>query len=268
MHVQGPQELRDYFFPRTGQQNADGSDERLSFPSYVKDEFEFAKHPLETAQHKLHPIFSKMFELGRNKDFYGTRIYDPDASIPDEAKDILKYLASSFTPYSVRGAMKNASTGESPVMSALPFIGVTPAPGNITHSAFQDFVLHGGTNGWPSIVKTPEEQDRKQAIRAASAALRNGAEPDFGDLSEADIVKAQKASGHAVPELLFKRLPNLDKLKAWDMATPHEREEYHLADAIRTMHLQKSAPFKRLTPDEQEKMRQKVSDILDQAAAQ
>lgn len=268
MTGEGPKEIRDFFFPRTGRKNADGSDERLSFPSYVKDEFEFARHPAETAQHKLHPIFSRLFELGRNKDFYGTRIYDPDADIPSEAKDILTYLGKSFVPYSVRGAMKSASTGKNAAMTTLPFIGITPAPASITHSEFQDFVMHGGTNGWPSIVKTPEQEERKQTMRAASAALRDGTEPDYGDLSEADIQKVQGDSDHSVPELLFKRLPNVDKLKAWDLATPHEREEYHLRDAIESMHLEKSKPFQRLAPQEQDRLRQKVKGILEGAAAQ
>ena len=264
----GPKELRDFFFPRTGRKNTDGSDERLSFPSYVKDEFEFARHPLETAQHKLHPIFSHMLELGRNRDFYGTRIYDPDADIPSEAKDVLTYLGKSFTPYSVRGAMKSASTGANAAMTALPFIGITPAPASITHSEFQDFVMHGGTNGWPSIVKTPEQEERKQTMRAASAALRNGTDPDYADLSEADIEKVQSDSDHSVPELMFKRLPNVDKIKAWDLATAHERDEYHLRDAIEGMHLEKSKPFQRLAPAEQDRLRQKVRDILAGASAQ
>src|SRR5206468_372550 len=45
---EGPQELKDYFFPKTGEVDADGNAERVQVPSYMKDMIAYAGHPWET----------------------------------------------------------------------------------------------------------------------------------------------------------------------------------------------------------------------------
>jgi hypothetical protein len=37
MNGKAPETTKDYYFPRTGNKNPDGTDERVSFPSYIKD---------------------------------------------------------------------------------------------------------------------------------------------------------------------------------------------------------------------------------------
>jgi hypothetical protein len=229
---QGPQELKDYFYPRTGRKNADDSDERLTYPSYARDEFAFSHHPLQTAQHKLHPIWSMMAEMAENKDFFGTQIYDPNASIPKEAQQFLEYLGKSFMPYAVTGAQQNAKAGQSLAMSALPFIGITPAPGDVTKSQLQNFIAQHYYATLPQGARTQEQAESSAQFNQALAAKRRGEKPDTTGMTPAQLQRLQKLSGTTVPADRFKRLPLAAKLQAYEMATPAERRQYKLRETI------------------------------------
>jgi len=230
MTGEGPKEIKDFFFPRTGRKNRDGSDERLSFPSYVKDEYEFSHHPLTTLSHKIHPIFSKMIELGNNRDFYGTQIYDPDANIPQEVKDVLAYLGKSFTPYSVTGAMKAHDTGQSAMMTALPFIGITPAPGDITKSPFLKYVEDRYFEQQPR-AKTQAQADRSRQFADNLQALQSGS-LDTSHLSGKDLRKLENAARASVTQYRFGRLSLPQQVRAYELASPDERSEFGLQSYV------------------------------------
>lgn len=258
---EAPKETKDFFFPRTGRKNNDGSDERLSFPSYVKDEFALATHPIVTASHKVHPIFGKMMELAANKDFYGTQIYDPDASMPSEAKDILSYLGKSFLPYAVTGAMKAHDNGENPVMAALPFVGITPAPGDIAKSAFNQYVTEnyyaakGGT-------RTQDQANQSHAHVEAIQAVREGREPDTSQLTPHQKTHLQREARSSLTEFRFSRLPVQQQVRAYELATPEERKEFDLGQALRKGLGRK---LKALPPDQRTDVQQRIGAV-DQAA--
>jgi len=230
MTGQGPQELKDFFFPRTGRKNRDGSDERLSFPSYVKDEFALATHPITTASHKVHPIFSKMIELANNRDFYGVQIFDPEASIPQEAKEILTYLGKSFMPYAVTGAMKANATGASAAMTALPFVGITPAPGDITRTPFLQYVLERYADQMPR-TKTLSQAEQSVLTASRAQALREG-KLDPQSLSPADAKRVKNVMRTSLTQYRFSRLPLPQQVHAYEMATPAERTEFGLGGYI------------------------------------
>jgi hypothetical protein len=221
--------IRDYFFPKTGQKNVDGTDARLSFPSYVKDEFGFVKHPLDTITHKLHPSLSMIAELIQNKDFYGNEVYNPHDQWTKVAEQIGGYIAGGFRPYAVQNRQQIERQGGGLVAQALPFIGITPAPGDITHSAFQNFVRenrrqYGG--------KTPEERAQSQKWFDAVDAIKRGGQPDMSQLSPKERTSALK---YAKSDPIVKQFTGLSfdkKLEAYNRASDAERQQYHLKAAI------------------------------------
>ncbi|MFT3792729.1 MAG: hypothetical protein QM741_17045 [Rudaea sp.] len=184
-----------------------------------------------------------------------------DAPVMEQAKEVAEYIASKFVPISVGNFTKGQQHHESALQQVGHFFGINSAPATVVRSAFQDYVMSGGAKGWGDFTKTPEEAHRKQVMRAASAALRRGDEPDYSGLTDDDIEKAQQDSDHPVPQLLFRYLTNPDKIKAYELATPAERQRYQLHDAIENMDLEKSAPFKRLVPAEQDKLRKQLKAI-------
>jgi len=68
---EGPKELKDYFFPRTGRMTKYGTPERISLPSYMKDIYEYSTQPATTVINKANPIFGIIHAIWANEDFFG-----------------------------------------------------------------------------------------------------------------------------------------------------------------------------------------------------
>jgi hypothetical protein len=258
---QGPTQTKDYFFPNTGRRNDDDSDERLQLPNYWVDHYKLVTEPAQTAEYKIHPLWKMAWEIGHNKDFFGTQIRRPDAPALEQAKEVAEYVASKFVPITFGNIRKGMQRNETTAQHVGHFFGINTAPARVARTPFQNFVFQGGTRGWGDYTKTPEEAQRKQTQRAASSAIRRGEEPDFGGLAPADQVKARKDAKQPMPALLFKRLSDTDKIKAYDLATPDERQRYGLHGVIERMHIERSAPFKRLSPAEQAQVRERLQAI-------
>lgn len=133
---QGPQELKDYFFPRTGGMTSHGTPQRLSLPSYVKDVYEYSQRPGTTIANKLNPIFSVLSDIWRNEDYFGNPISEPEASGLTQFGQRAAFAAREATPFSIQGRSHIEGSDTEGVSGAikrtLPFIGVTPAPGYVT----------------------------------------------------------------------------------------------------------------------------------------
>jgi diguanylate cyclase (GGDEF)-like protein len=134
---QGPQELKDYFFPKTGGTTNYGTPQRVSLPSYVKDVYEYSQRPGTTVVNKLNPIFSVIGNLYNNQDFFGNPITDPEAGYWQQKLQQLQFVGKEATPFSFQGRQQIAATDQeggfgASVKKALPMIGITPAPGYIT----------------------------------------------------------------------------------------------------------------------------------------
>jgi hypothetical protein len=266
----GPDESKDFFFPKTGRKNADGSDERLAFPSYVKDEYAISHHPLQTVQHKLHPSLSMLAEIATNKDFYGNQVYNPEDDIPTEAKQFMEYLGKAFLPYSLQGASKNASTGSSAAMTALPFVGITPAPSDVTHSAFQNYVREHYPEtaaGQKYSNQTPEQAAQSQKFFDALNATRRGENPDLSALTPKDrgTIRFLTRPGYNPFAGHFGKLSIQQQLHAYELATPEEREQYKLRQGL----LKDSAAKLRALPEDQRQdVRKRLNAVVEQSRTQ
>lgn len=232
---QGPQELKDYFFPKTGNKNPDGTDARISFPSYVKDEFGFARHPIDTVEHKLHPSFSMIAELLNNKDFYGNQIVNPDDPWTKVAGQVASYVGKGFVPYAVQNQNNIEQAGGGIAARLAPFVGVTPAPGSETHSQAQSYIADRYYAAHPSDGKTPEAAAHSKEFSASINAIRQGQTPDLSSFTPAErqkIVKYAHEDPATLVEKHFAKLPLSQQLTAYDKATEAERAQYKMKIAI------------------------------------
>jgi hypothetical protein len=232
---EGPQELRDYFFPKTGNKNPDGTDARISFPSYVKDEFGFARHPIDTVEHKLHPSFSMVAELLNNKDFYGNEIFNPEDPWTKVAEQVAAHIGKGFVPYAVQNQQQVANAGGSVAARVAPFVGVTPAPGDITHSDFQNYVRDKYFAGHPTASKSPEKAEASKALTQAVQAVRAGQNPDLSGFTPADRAKIAKYAHEKPEQYIEKQFAGLNlqqKLAAYDRASAAERQQYQLRQGL------------------------------------
>lgn len=144
---ESPRDMKDSFFPRTGKMRPDGSEDRLSLPSYIKDIYEyghdisgwakFGSNPLQTVRNKVHPLIGTVGEMLDNKDFFGNNIRSPGDSAVQQAQDEAGYLLKQMEPFSVRNfQQQNQAAGKtgSPLdyVASPQFIGLGNAPGYIT----------------------------------------------------------------------------------------------------------------------------------------
>ena len=167
---QWPQELKDYFFPRTGRTRPDGTPDRISLPSYMRDvahltnragegPMRVGQNAWEMAKSKLHPFVGTVGEMLDNQDFYGAAIRNPDDSAVRQSLDTAKHMLKSFEPFSVRGFQQQKQQGAPLGQRLQSFVGMTPAPSYITHTAEQQRAAEMGRR-----VTLSPQQKRKKAM--------------------------------------------------------------------------------------------------------
>jgi DNA repair protein RadC len=169
---QGPQTLRDMLFPRTGNKNKDGSDERVVLPTYMKDVASYLQHPVQTAVNKVNPMISMMAEMYQNKDFYGAEIRNTNDPLMQRIGQEAKFVLKAPIPFSISGFNRRAGGGAgSAVESAL---GVTPAPASISRSAAENAMVEAIQRKSPAAGKTPEEVERSVMRTSLMSSARSG----------------------------------------------------------------------------------------------
>lgn len=231
-------DIRNYYTIRTGRKNDDGSDERLSFPSYLRDEAEIlhgaqdsplraAKNVVQMGMNKLNPTWRLLYELGSNKDYYGNHVYDPDADLSTQARQVGEHVAKTAEPFAVAGALKSREAGAGAGTLAANVLGLNPAPGYMVRTPFQDYLYeHKDDKGKP--VLGPDEAAHKQLFYKALNDLRAGREPDLSQLTPKEQKRLGSYAETSSPEASFKGLKLPQKIQAWEHASDAERAQYHL----------------------------------------
>lgn len=247
---------RDWFLPRTGEKNPDGSDTRLQPPSYWQDHYKLGNAAWallgnadpsklgEMVGHKMNPLFSELIDTLENKDYFGNQVFNPKDPAYKRAADVAKHVAEGFLPLSVSNNDKLADA--SPIRKAAAFVGFAPASAANSRSDFENFVTEHQHHGGDS--KTEAQAEAYQARKDAEDALRAGKDADLSKLTPKEQRAVTKAARMQVPEKRFKALALDDKLDAWDIATPEEREKYHLRDIMARVNPTRSDVFNRKTP--------------------
>lgn len=226
----GPESLQDYFEPRTGRKDADGNDERVQLPSYMKDVIGFARHPVQTVQHKLHPLIGYLADMLQNQDYWGGEIRNPNDPLVDQVRQVADYTATQFTPIGIRNVQEQQRRLQTGGRAALPFIGVTPASREAVRSKAQNLMADFLKQGMPAGA-TPEEAAQRQ-LRARVMDRFHQRDLDYGQaraafraggLTERQTTDALRTM--LAPPLLtrFKSLTLAQAQQVYDLGTPEEQ---------------------------------------------
>ena len=132
-----PKELKDYFYPKNGKKNPDGTDERISIPSYMKDVFAYTIEPGQTVLNKMYPLISILSDMLQNQDYYGTEIRNSNDPLVKQIGDEFKYFIKAWMPFSVSGALQSKNIGDGLDKQIISFLGFMPAPGYVTKTPLQ-----------------------------------------------------------------------------------------------------------------------------------
>jgi len=189
MTGKGPEELKDYFFPKTGDTTPDGHNVRLALPSYMKDVFAVANNPTHTVTSKLHPMWSALAEMMQNKDFYGTEIRHAGDPLVKQVAEELGFVGKNFAPFAVTGGMKLHQSGASPAKQVLPFFGVTPAPAYVDQTPAERIAHQIQQDKMPNRTKTQADFDKNQLKGQLTNLSRQMAKPGISDEDKDDLRK-------------------------------------------------------------------------------
>lgn len=237
----GPDELKDYFFPKTGNLDENGSPERIAFPSYMKDIFPLvdrAKHGdvagmISTAGHmatsKAHPLIGLVGEMLSNKDYYGTEIRNPDDPVVQQLKDVAAHAGESLIPFAIRGYQKEQERDTAMWRRVLPFVGITPAPRYLNQSEAEKLLTEKLKARIPQGARSRDQAERSQLKHRVEAAIRQRKEVSDEDAAAImDLTpterKAMIVASHKEPlQLRFKQLGIEDALDVYEKMTPAEK---------------------------------------------
>lgn len=225
-----PEEPKDYFFPKTGKKNPDGSDERTSLPTYAKDWFAYKNDPVATVQHKLHPIWNAAISMFKNEDFYGTEIRHPGDPLVSQTEDMAKYFGTQFIPFSVRNTQRMIETGHTKGKAlATSITGITKAPASVTRTTAHKLMIRRLVSYIPKGTRTKEEFERSRARKRIIQALR-----DQGPIKDSDLalfnMRSRKAIGKeaklTAQQAAFGRLHLTHALDVYAVTNKAERKEF------------------------------------------
>lgn len=167
-----PQDAIDYFYPKTGKIDKNGDAERVALPTYAKDIFAFSHNPSQTIKNKSNPLISTTEQVAGNKDYFGNMVRNPQDSVANQAKQTAGYVGKSLLPFSITNANKRVEKTAS--TKAQTFFGLTPAPGYITKSSFEQKVQGALNQALGSKPLTPEEQQLVNTKSQAKQAYSGG----------------------------------------------------------------------------------------------
>ena len=231
---EGPKEFKDLYFPRTGRTTPDGRQERVSIPSYIKDVYAYAKKPLTTIGHKLHPLLAMSNQLFiDNADYYGVTIRNGDDPAVKQFSDVMRYIGTQFLPFSVRGAQMREKSGADFWEQMEAGFGINPAPKTLTQSPAEVLLDQISAKHRESGPITREEALHNQARGDITAMFRDRTTGNISAAAvEAGLQPAELAGllrnslkPHQVIQML-KATPR-EAMQVWRAASPEERKSLY-----------------------------------------
>ncbi len=203
-----PTEMKDFFYPKTGQTDKNGNPERVAMPTYAKDVFSFAHNPVSTVKNKLSPVLSIGAQTLSNKDYFGNMVRNPNDSAGTQLKQVGGYVGKNVLPFSITnsGQRVDKSVGT----KAQSFFGLTPAPAYITKTPLEQSVQNALNHALGSKSLTPEEAATAQAkTKVAQSSGTSQLERQLSLLMKVDRPSAARIITTATPKDIQSLSPSL-----------------------------------------------------------
>jgi hypothetical protein len=228
-----PETMADYFFPKTGEINPNGSEERLQLPSYFKDAMGVSHHPFKTIGAKLASPIHILTDLIANKDYWGNMVYDPNDWIGQRGIDVLKYMAKTTAPFALQSFDQGAK--QTPGRAAMSLFGVRPVPRETSNTEALNVIDQYNQQNRATMTskEAAEERNLKVELRKLAGA---GDEEGFKEAARAAMtegkltrqqIKTIVDESQAPPGIgRFIGLPVEWQVRTWQVATPEEKETW------------------------------------------
>jgi hypothetical protein len=229
-----PQTFKDVLFPRY-----DKNDDRKRFnmPTYMKDYYHFAKDWVGYSTAGLSYIPGVAAAMMRNKTYFGEKIYDE--SLPFGERLIASAKAVAPKPFSYQTFTRLRQAGETPLVQAASFLGLTKAPISVSETKAEALMSEYHWSQEPvaghtkeqaraigvrrSVRRAMERGDMKEAVKLGLEATKTG------DMSLNTFNRMLSSQGQDPRALDFKGLPTQTPddirrlIEVMKVATPEER---------------------------------------------
>jgi hypothetical protein len=218
-----PKELKDYFFPN-------GPDGRWFLATYAKDIYAWSHRPIQTAIHKIHPLWGLLGDLVTNKDFFNVEIRHPEDPLLAQSGEIASHIFDGFKSISIRNYEKMSRVSSNKKRNILISItGISSAPSYITRSPAQKLMARILAERIPHKTRTKEEFERSTYRKVLKDRLRKGEVIDrkeaidmLGHSSYRRLLRESRLSSFADS---FNRLGLEDALNVYSISNKREREQ-------------------------------------------
>ena len=235
-----PQDLKDWFFPRTGEKDAQGRDVRLALPSYMKDVYHYVHDPVQTLKGKIHPAITAVLDMLSNQDYYGQEIRHSDDPLVKQVWDSAKHLASSWEPFTFKNLQQAHAGHQAAGEQAATFVGLTTAPKWVSMSDAEqlaDKLSKAKMKGapMPDADLQAKKNDVTVRLRDPDKAVQAKAQVDLAAMQKAgEITSSQahlllKRSGKDFLQNDIDRLDAREAVRVFKQATPQEAGEIYAA---------------------------------------
>ena len=231
----GPEEPRDYFFPKTGEKDPQGRDVRLAMPTYMKDVYHYAHDPVGTVTGKLNPAISDTWEMLSNKDYFGRDIRNADDPLVKQMLAEAKFAGEAFLPIGVRNLQVSMAAGQTKAEEAANFVGVTRAPAWVGETTAEQLAgkLAGDKfkgAGTPDTELVAQKQRIMSAMRNGNDEQKTAAKEELAQLVEQEKMTPTQArnllKGTDRPYLqnAISHLDAKEAMRVFNVASSAERE--------------------------------------------
>lgn len=237
-----PTQWMDYFYPRTGDKNPDGSDSRVNTMFYSRELLGMWKHAQNEGvlpgigqflTNKLAPTWGIAKGLWSNMDFMGREISDPNSSAFKQLAQKVQWAMQEVTPISIQSIRKSPEITAKTV--ALGVTGFAPAPRYATETPVEGKIAAVFRQYHKST--TPYERARYSEEVGELYKLRQKGDTDkFYDklqelrekhhLTHEQVRRIRRESQIPGTERMFRALTEEQQEKLLRSMSPEEREKY------------------------------------------
>lgn len=226
----GPQEIKDYFYPKVPGVDQYGNQNRISLPSYMKDLYHYYTNPVQTVLNKINPVDAAIVDMVQNKDFYGQKIYNEDDPFMQKVLDDLKFLVKQYEPFTFQNFEKTKN--QPAAQRAQAFFGITPAPYDINMTDAEKVAFEFQKGKIPQGGQTAEQKQHQQAKSdARSEYVAKGkdeavleAAVEKGTITEKEKNTIINNASKSRLEVMTKTLTLEEALRVYRKATPEEKK--------------------------------------------
>ena len=234
---EGPTETKDYFFPKTGETDAQGRAVRMTLPTYMKDVYHYGHDPVGTIEGKVHPLIGLSVQMLNNKDYYNRPITNSDDPLIQKMMDEATYFGKQIAPIGIKNILQAQDAGQSTTEQVGSLVGLTRAPSYIGESTAENLAAKLAGSKFQSGKPKPGEEELMQqkqqvqkALRSQDAGQRAAGMDQLNDLVDKGMLTPQQANNlrrGTTRDYLENQVIHLDPreaLRVMKVATPEEKQ--------------------------------------------